>query len=198
MRKIVFTLLVIIIAGLSPVFAGSNTYFQTASEAEPTFLQSDLVINVGLGIGTVLYTGKYFSQRVPPLSLSVEYAYMEDFIAEDITLGVGGYLGFASAKWESGFGNWGWDYTYIILGGRAGLHYPIVEDLDTYAGVMLGFNIVSSSAFGTVDTGRSAAGSGLVFSLYAGGRYYLTENFGLMGEIGYGIAYLNLGIAYKL
>ncbi len=198
MRKSIFTLLIIIVAGLSPVFAGSNTSFQAATEVEATFIQGDLVINFGLGLGTTFYSGRFYTQRVPPLSLSVEYAYMEDFIAEDITLGLGGYLGFASSKYEYRDLNWGWDYNYIILGGRAGLHYPMVEDLDTYAGIMLGFNIVSSSAFGTAQTGRSAASSGLVFSLYAGGRYYLTENFALMAEIGYGIAYLNLGIAYKL
>ncbi len=198
MKKSIFTILFIALISLNPIIAGSNSSAQSATEVQPMFNQGDVVINLGLGLGTVLYTGRAFSQRVPPLSLSLEYGYMEDFIAEDLTLGLGGYLGFASAKWESRYANWGWDYTYIILGGRAGLHYPIVENFDTYAGVMLGFNVVSSSSFGTVDTGRSAAGSGLVFSLYAGGRYYLSEQFAFMAEIGYGIAYLNLGIAYKL
>lgn len=191
-------MILISLFGFNSLWAGSNAYSQTATEVEPSFVQGDLVFNFGLGLGTTIYSGRFYTQRVPPVSMSFEYGYMEDFMVEDLTLGLGGYLGFASSKYELRAENSGWNYNYIILGGRAGLHYPIVEDLDTYAGVMLGFNVVSSSSFGTVDTGRSAAGSGLVFSLYAGGRYYLTEQFAFMGEIGYGIAYLNLGIAYKL
>ena len=198
MKKSIFTLLFIALISLNPVFSGSNSATESATEIEPMFNQGDVVINFGLGLGTTIYSGRFYSQRVPPVSISFEYGYMEDFMVEDLTLGLGGYLGFASSKYEYRALNWGWDYNYIILGGRGGLHYPVVEDFDTYAGVMMGVNIVSSSAFGTADTGRSAASSGLVFSLYAGGRYYLTEQFAFMAEIGYGIAYLNLGIAYKL
>ncbi len=198
MKKSIFTLLFFVFVSLNPIIAGSNTSTQSAAEVEPTFSEGDIVINFGLGLGTTIYSGRFYTQRVPPLSVSLEYGYMEDFMVEDLTLGLGGYVGFASSKYEYRAANWGWNYNYLILGGRAGLHYPLVEDFDTYAGVMLGFNIVSSSDFGTADTGRSAASSGLVFSLYAGGRYYLTEQFAFMAEIGYGIAYLNLGIAYKL
>jgi hypothetical protein len=40
--------------------------------------------------------------------------------------------------------------------------------------------------------------SGPVFDIFAGIRYELTENFGLMSELGYGIAWFKIGIALKI
>lgn len=121
-----------------------------------------------------------------------------------MTLGVGGYLGFAGSKYEqfySGYGIYGWRYNYTVIGARGTVHYPFVDKLDTYAGVMLGFNIVSYKEIGDRPPGLgvgSAQSSSPSISPYVGGRYYFTENFAGMAEIGYGIAYLNIGIALKL
>ena len=168
-----------------------------SADVESTFRQGDKVLNLGLGIGSTLYRGRYYSTSIPPISGSLEIGVMDDFLVEDMTLGVGGYLGFASSRyrWSGAGTEWGWNYNYIIVGGRAAVHYPLVESLDTYTGLMLGFNIVTSSSVGTV-TGSASSG-GLVYSWYAGGRYYLNDSFAIMGELGYGIAYLTLGVSLK-
>jgi hypothetical protein len=64
---------------------------------------------------------------------------------------------------------------------------------------MAGFNVASSKwiGAGTQTFAHSSAG-GLVGSLYVGARYYFTNFFGVMGELGYGITYLNLGVVIKI
>ncbi len=74
----------------------------------------------------------------------------------------------------------------------------MVDKLDTYAGVLLGYNIVSVKDIGTTQIGYSSNGSSGIFSAYVGGRYYFNDKFAGMVELGTGIAYLNLGIAVKL
>lgn len=177
----------------------------SANAQTPTFSKSDLVFNLGIGLGTSLYSGAYYKSTLPPLSLSVEYGAIEDFLTEDLTLGLGGYVGIAGSKYEAnlgyGAGTYGWKYSYTVIGARGALHYPLVEKLDTYAGMMLGYNIVSFKEIGTYKPGfgiENSASSHVAFSIYIGGRYYFSDNFAAMAELGYGIAYLNLGIALKI
>lgn len=169
----------------------------------PTFSQSDLVFNAGIGIGTSLYSGAYYKSTLPPLSISAEYGLKDDFITEDLTLGIGGYLGIAGSKYEQSYfgGTYGYKYNYTVIGARAAVHYPFVDKLDTYGGLMLGYNIVSFKETGDWNSGiqtSGAVGSSVAFSVYVGGRYYFSDNFAAMAELGYGIAYLNIGVALKL
>lgn len=165
----------------------------------PTFSESDLVFNLGIGLGTSLYSGSYYKSTLPPLSLSVEYGAKEDFLTEDLTLGLGGYIGFAGSKYDTPY--WGFKSSYTVIGLRGALHYPLVEKLDTYGGIMLGYNIKSHKTTGAysgyIDTFNYDDNS-VAFSVYIGGRYYFSDNFAAMAELGYGIAYLNLGIAIKI
>lgn len=166
---------------------------------ESTFGKGDKVANLGIGLISGLYSGSGYTSKMPPISLSFEYGVADDVL--DIgSIGVGGYVGYSSAKWESdwGGGSWGWKYTNFIIGARGSFHYPLVDKLDTYAGVLLGYNIVSVKDIGTVQVGYSSNGSTGVFSAYVGGRYYFNDKFAGMVELGTGIAYLNLGIAVKL
>ncbi len=160
------------------------------------FNKGDKVVNAGIGFGSTLYTGTAYGTKIPPVSVSLEYGLLDDlFDVDDLNLGVGGYFGYTSYKWE--LSQSGWNYSSVILGARGVLHYPLVDNLDTYAGLMLGFNVVSSSSFGNVGPGYSAAGSKPVFSSYVGARYYFSDSFAGMMELGYGIAWINLGIAFK-
>lgn len=173
-----------------------------ANAQSPTFSESDLVFNAGIGFGTSLYSGSFYKSTLPPISISGEYGVKDDFLTDDLTLGIGGYVGFAGSKYEYDFGGgntYGWKYSYTVIGARGALHYPLVDKLDTYAGLMLGYNIVSVKEIGTAPLGiTSSSAGGVAFSVYAGARYYFGDNFAVMAELGYGIAYLNVGVAYKL
>jgi len=169
---------------------------------ESTFNLGDKVLNLGIGLGSTYYTGYYYHTTIPPISLSGEYGF-KDGILEKGVIGLGGYAGFSSYKWEDSWsGNtYGWRYTNIIIGARGSFHYPLVDKLDTYTGLMLGIRIVSETEFGTYVSGgttNSASGTGPVFSWYAGARYYFNEKFAAMGEIGYGISWLTLGLSVRL
>lgn len=169
---------------------------------ESTFNKGDKALNLSLGLGSTLYVGSYYSSKIPPISASLEFGAVDDlFDVEGLNLGVGGYIGYASARYEASWygGSYGWDYTNFILGARGSLHYPAVEKLDTYAGFMLGYRIVSAKEFGDWSGGTllNASTSTLASAFYVGGRYYFSNNFAALAELGYGIAYLNLGITLK-
>ncbi len=196
MKKQLITMLVLFALGSWPLTGDSLASNASDNEIPPIFKEGDQIINIGLGIGSTIYRGRYYTSQVPPISVSYEMGFMDDFLVEDMTLGLGGYLGYSSAKWE--YAGYGWKYNYFIIGGRAAAHYPLVENLDTYGGFMLGVKIVSSSSFGTGLPGTSPSSTGLSWSGFAGGRYYFTESLAAMAEIGYGIAYLTIGVAMKL
>jgi hypothetical protein len=168
-----------------------------SGNAQP-FIKGDKVINIGLGIGSTLYSGVGYKMGMPPLSASFEIGVTE--LGPGI-VGVGGYFGIASYKWEDSFGGstYGWKYSNTIIGARGNYHYNFAEKLDTYAGLMLGYDIISSKEIGDWPFGYdySANSSSFIWSFYIGGRYYFTDSFAAMLELGYGIAWLNIGVAFK-
>jgi hypothetical protein len=165
---------------------------------ESTFKQGDKVLNLGFGLGSTLYTGSYYKAGIPPLSASLEFG-VKDGVLDKGSIGVGGYLGYSSYKWSYS-SSWYWKYSDIILGVRGVFHYPLVSKLDTYTGLLLGYNIATSKEYGTAIFGYdySASSGGVVGAWFVGARYYFSDKFAVMGELGYGITYLNLGIALKL
>lgn len=168
---------------------------------ESTFNEGDIVINAGVGFGSTIYSGRFYTIQVPPISVSGEYALIEDFIEEGITLGVGGFIGYSRSRFRAGPrgpNEYGWRYNYTIIGVRGALHYPLIDDLDTYAGAMLSINSLSSAAFGNVPPELSPASSGIGLSLFVGGRYWFKENIAAMGEFGWGVTFANIGIAIKI
>lgn len=185
MKKAIFTILAVITATMMMA-------------QDIRFKEGDKVLNLGIGLGSTLYSGLYYKTVVPPVSASLEFGFMDNLLdVENLSLGLGGYIGFATAKQEWP-GGWGYNYTNIIIGGRGSLHYPLVEKLDTYTGLLLGARIVSNKSFNLPGGWESASGSGIAYSWFVGGRYYFTDNLAGMVELGYGIAYLNLGVAFKL
>jgi hypothetical protein len=111
-------------------------------------------------------------------------------------LGIGAYLGYATNKYKAG--DYGWNFNHLIIGARGALHYQLVDKLDTYAGLMLGYDAVSSSLYGTNQYNILApTPSALGLSLFIGARYYFSDNTAAFAELGYGIALLQLGVSFK-
>lgn len=190
MKKLFITAIVFLCLGIN-----------STNAQEPTFVKGDKVLNASIGLGSVLYSGLGYSTKVPPISASLEVGVKENFIVDDLTLGIGGYVGYSKYQWTYNQYNWGWSYTNLIVGGRAAVHYPFFEKFDTYAGILAGIRIVTDKEFGDNNLGytyTSTAGSGIAWSTYIGGRYYFTNRVALLGEIGYGISYLNIGLSLKL
>ena len=163
------------------------------------FEVGDKLINAGIGFGATWYSGVGYKTTLPPIFVSGDIGFRDD-IGPGV-LGLGGYLGMSSYKWESTWlaDTYGWKSTSIIIGARGTYHMDWVENFDTYGGLLLGFRIESDKSYGTWLGGYSStAGSGLAYSFFVGGRYFLSDNFAVLAELGYGIAWLSLGITIGL
>jgi hypothetical protein len=160
--------------------------------------KGDKILNLGIGFGTALYSGSGYTGSVPPISGSFEVLVKDDLFDGKGAIGAGGYLGYAAYKWK--YSGWEWKYSNVIIGPRGYLHYSLLDKLDTYAGIMLGYNVVNAKETGNSIPGYNynASASGFIFSGFIGGRYFFNDKWAGMLELGSGIAYLNLGVAVKL
>jgi len=144
----------------------------------------------GLGIGFASYLGG--NSNLPPISLSYDYGYNDK-------ISIGGYLGYSSASEDLGFVGT-WNYTYIIVAARGLYHFEIIDNIDTYGGLLLGYNIASSEIEGGNNgflTPATPTVGGVLYGAFIGGRYALTDQFGVFLELGYGIAAVNVGVNFK-
>ena len=162
-----------------------------------TVEKGDKILNLGVGLGSALYSGGYYKSTLPPLSASLEVVVKDDLFDGNGALGLGAYVGYSSYKWE--YSSWGYKYSNLIVGPRGYIHYGFMDKLDTYAGLFLGYNIATSKEFGNSIPGYdyTASSGGFIWSAFIGGRYYFTDKFAGMIELGSGITYLNLGVALK-
>lgn len=157
------------------------------------------VVSVGIGLGSSLGNFTYGSQS-PAFSAQYERGIWP---IEDIgVISLGGYVGRKTYKYSSSdmYGKYEWKWNYTIVGVRSAFHYNKIdnEKLDVYGGVMLSYNHVnfkSNYSSGYTYNGNYNSTVGLM--PYLGGRYLFTNNLGAFAEVGYGIAYLNLGLALK-
>ena len=112
-------------------------------------------------------------------------------------------MAYSANKWETSISgsSYGYKYSYLMIGARGAFHYQFVEKLDTYTGLMLGYNVVGSKFFGD-DTGsytpEASSTSGIGYSAFVGARYHFSDKFAAFAEIGYGISALELGISIRL
>lgn len=138
-------------------------------------------LNVGFGGGYGI-----------PFSLSYERGVYN--INSKMSIGAGGLLGYGFSSDEVPGGKW--SYSNILIGARGAFHYTAIQKLDLLAGLTLGYDVVSAKWKGQ-GPGFDASGSGVLWGIHAGARYYFTEQFGANAEIGYGVGYLNIGVSYK-
>jgi hypothetical protein len=177
----------ILLLSVLVVFIASMSFGQMA------YKKGDQVINLGIGLGG--FAGVYGSGGIA-ITGGYEYG-----VNENISLG--GVVGYSSSS-ETVFGDYGWKYTYILIGARGAYHLDLFHNpnIDTYGGILLGYNIVSASETGThpysIYGNYSASASFLEFGAFIGGRYYFSPKLAVQAELGYGLGILNIGIAYKL
>ncbi len=147
-----------------------------------TFAKGTLVIQGGVGLGSDIGL---------PIGLFYEYGISDK-------LGAGVYAGYAS-KTETlpFFGDL--KHTYTLFGARGNYHSFQSDKMDTYVGILIGYNAASLTVSNTpAGLQTPVAASAMVFGGHVGGRYYFSDSLAAFGEIGYGLGYLNLGLAYKL
>ncbi|GAB2499162.1 hypothetical protein [Algoriphagus taiwanensis] len=173
----------------------------THSSAQ-TFSKEDKVISLGVGIGSSLGSFDYSSQ-IPALSLMYEQGIA--VVGETGVISLGGYIGYKSFSSSASSGGFTaeskWNYT--IIGARGAFHFSQIpnDKLDVYGGLLISYNLLNytySDNSGFSDGSSGSYGNSTGLTLFGGARYYFSEQFAGFAEIGYGIAYLNLGLSVKL
>lgn len=155
--------------------------FSAQKTQAQAYEQGSLVGNLGIGLGGGLGL---------PVSVSVDYGFKEK-------ISLGGFAGFATTTEDLGF--FKVNYTYILVGARAAYHLDLgVDNLDTYGGLMLGYNAASVGF--EPDPGppfNNITAGGVILGGFAGARYGFTDNIGAFAELGYGVGTATLGLTYK-
>lgn len=173
------------------LFATMTCYSQNTH-----FTKGQVTLQAGIGFFSTLdNTGDYgigvtYPLKVPPVSL------VGDVGVTDM-MSIGLYVATAksdvyyqdlSQKVKLG------SLSHVIVGARGLYHFSLIEQLDTYGGVMLGYNAITATGYDN-STGKS---SGLTYTVLAGARYSVAKAFGVFLELGYGVSSINLGLSYKI
>jgi hypothetical protein len=179
----------------------SLTGFLAAAHAQQ-FQKGTNVLSAGIGLGSSILSYSGASQS-PALSLQYERGIWD--VGGPGVISLGGYVGYKGYSYSGGESNYtyseSWHYT--VVGIRSAYHYNGLDakKLDLYGGLMLAYNLLSFS-YSDNNGGSGIAGSGsygstVGLSAYIGARYFFADHFAVLGELGYGVAYLNVGIAAK-
>ena len=180
-KKLVLALL------MATLLAGGAFAQEWYNSYAPGIDGSTIIANVGIGFG---YGGAGYKMSIPPISASVEYAGLP------IPLSVGGYFGIA--RYTGSY--WLFEYTqmYIAFGARAAWHFNFLSNLDTYAGVGIGYIMYSyggeASSLNDLDLDKGA----FDFGGFIGARYFFTDIIGVYLETGYsGLTVVSAGLSLK-
>jgi hypothetical protein len=178
MKKVLFVLLAILVLSSTTSFAQG-------------FKNGSKTLNAGIGFG---FSGLTGDATIPPVSVGLQVGITDKF-------SVGGIVAYTGSSDKYSFygSSYEWKYSYIIIGARGEYHFMEPSDkLDLYAGLTLGYNIVSVTTPSGTYSGYSAAGSALFLGGHVGARYAVSNSWGGFAELGYGIGYLTVGAFFKL
>jgi hypothetical protein len=150
------------------------------------------VLNIGVGFGFADATG---DATIPPISAGLQFGLTNN-------ISVGGIVGYTGSNDKLGVFDWEYNYSYILIGARGEYHFMEPSNkLDAYAGLTVGYNVASSSFSGKSVFGvtpASASAGGILIGFHGGARYALGNNWGVFGELGYGIGYITAGAFFRL
>jgi hypothetical protein len=187
-KVIVFLVLALVAAGV--VFGQEGgAWYNSYAEG----IDQKLLLNVGIGLGP---TGGY-DLGFPPVSASVDFK-----LPIQLPITVGGIFTFSRWKYSWGFSGTNYDFAWnnIGIGARGMYHFNFLKNLDTYAGLTLGW-VIQSFDGGDYDEsfgGGYAAHSFFLYGFNVGARYFFTKNIGAYLELGYsGLQFLSAGLSLK-
>ncbi len=174
-----------------------------ASIAQP-FGKGVQAINLDLGFGNTNYWGSYYSGFFPSISASYEYGIVEIPMGSDLTgvVSAGGYMGWSTSKYDYSWDDIYYRYNDFIIAARGNYHFLFHDQLDTYAGVWVGVDVVTGGWHGDGnhpdDDDWDMASTGPTGGAYLGARWYFNDNFAVNAELGYLISILNVGVTWKI
>ena len=165
----------------------------TARGTSNAYRPKEWVVSAFVGFGDAGYYGTGAS---PMIGLTAEVG-----INDKISLG--GTVGHSSSTYDYGsyYGtDYKWTYGYTIVAARGSYHFGDqlnVENLDAYAGVELGYNMVSVTSPSGFNGSYSVGASAVRAGVYGGGRYWFSPKFAGFGELGFGLGNVTLGLSTR-
>lgn len=182
------------------VAAASVLLLHPSFTSGQTFREGDNIVSAGLGFGSS-YGGLGAGSESP--AIIVHYEHGNWSVGGPGVISIGGFLGYKSYSYDY-LQYYSQSVSYTVLGVRSAYHYSGLDnkDWDVYGGAMISYNIASYS-YTSYDArydnyNYDDADSQFRFSLFLGGRYYVTEKVALFAELGYGIANFTLGASFRL
>ena len=133
-----------------------------------------------------------------------EYGIKEGFLSIPnfpTSLGVGASLGYSS--YSKTYGIYGdYSYTNFLILANAMYHVKLLKNIpmDTYLVLNLGVNIASSSYDGNFAGAPDydSSDGGFTLGTGVGARYYFTKKLAAVGELGFGMGTIRLGLDFKI
>ncbi len=157
-----------------------KTYRGSAFHKGVTFL------DIGLGLGS------YRHRSALPLGLALDHGLTPHF-----SLGVQADF----YRFRNDYGPYRYTYTHVPIALRGAYHFTDLGNskADVYLGAALGYiwsryTTDAPNGFRYVDDDASRAYAGV----FLGGRYLLSPQVGIMGELGYGISFGKIGLTFRL
>lgn len=158
-----------------------------AAQAQEVFGKGDKALNIGIGLGSTIS-----GTTIPPITASLDFGVADRLInGNNGSISVGGLVGYAGSN------NDFVTVHYAIVGARGAFHYQFVDKLDTYAGLLLGYRYARANWKSDIIDGNVSS-SQIDLGGYLGARYFFTPKVGAFAELGYSIAYANVGVTFKL
>jgi len=152
--------------------------------------KGDFLLSPGLGFG-YLYAGGV------TIGVTGEYAFTDEISG-------GGYVAFT--HWNNDFrygtSSYSNNYNFIDFGVRASYHFAKLLQLpnmkfDPYAGAQVGFATSSYNYDGPSGSFNDAYDGSIRGGLYAGARYFVKDNIGFYGEVGFALCPIMIGATFK-
>jgi len=182
MRKFTVALIVLLVV-----------LFNVTSNAQG-YKEGSKTLKLGIGFGL---SGVEGDATIPPVSAGLQYGLTDK-------ISIGGLVAYSGSTYKFGFlsSSYEWKYSYLIIGARGEYHFLEPSNkFDAYGGLTLGYEIFSVTEPGNLPnyfSGYSAKSSTLIYGFHVGGKYALSNSFGLFGELGYGISYVTVGVSIQL
>lgn len=194
MKKLKGLLVAVMMLCSTSVFAKDFDWSQCWCNYGAGIEKGDMIVDVAVGLNDSFFYGFGVDRWSIPY---VDAAFDVALPIWKLPFSWGGFVGtnFSGANGKG----WSSSMWYFNFGGQVKYHILLpVDNLDVYAGVRLGANLVTSTHHDEIanKTATDLSGSHFYWSGFLGAHYYLNKTFGFVAEFGHPV-WFKAGVSLK-